>query len=278
MSSALISIVVPAIGAAPGLEETLSSLEAQAWPALETLVERDSANVGEALEKGFARAGGEIRGWLEPGDVLLPGALQQAAAALAPGTGHQVVLGRALWRIGDEAPVAHPSEWLGGFEHLAIWKRRFDTLPQSSLFWHRDAAPFLRPFMRAEGALVAYDIACRLGTRFAIHRVDSVWSTCRLRTDSAMSEAELLHAWTGISRAFWGPWWSARHWRLAASHRRHQHHPHEHARHHARRAEKALAEGRRLEAVLEVVRAWCWSPAMVRGRFAYLRADPRKSR
>ncbi|HET7400894.1 MAG TPA: hypothetical protein VFJ62_03905 [Usitatibacter sp.] len=278
MSGARISIVVPVVGAPAGLEETLASLEAQAWPALQVVVERDAANVGQALENGFGRAEGEIHGWIEPGDVLLPGALQEVAAAFEGEPGRGVVLGNALWRIGDEPPVPHPSEWLGQYEHLAIWKRRFDTLPQPSLFWRREASHCLSPFLHAEGPLVAYDIACRLGTRFAIERVDSVWSVARLRTASALSEAQLLDAWTRISRASWGPWWKARRWRLAASLAWHQRHPHEHARHHARRAEKALAERRRLEAIMEALKAWCWSPAMVRGRFAYLRADPRKSR
>jgi len=278
MSGARISIVVPVIGTPAGLEETLSSLEAQAWPALQILVERDVANVGQALESGFARADGDVHGWIEPGDVLLPGTLEQVDAAIAGGADRSVVLGNALWRIGDEPPVPHPSEWLGPCEHLAIWKRRFDTLPQPSLFWRREATAHLRPFLHAEGELAAYDIACRLGTRFAIHRIDSVWSVVRLRTDSALSEAQLLDAWTRISRASWGPRWSPRHWRLAASHAWHQQHPHDRARHHARRAEKALAERRRLDAIVEAMKAWCWSPAMVRGRFAYLRADSRKSR
>jgi len=278
MSGARISIVVPAAGMPAGLEETLASLEAQAWPDLQVLVERGAANVGQALENAFARAHGDIHGWIEPGDVLLPGSLRQVAASMLADNGRKVVLGNALWRIGDEPPVPHPSEWLGPFEHLAIWKRRFDTLPQPSLFWRREATAHLRPFLHAEGELAAYDIACRLGTRFAIHRIDSVWSVARLRTANAPSEAQLLDAWTRISRANWGPWWSARHWRLAASLAWHRHHPHDHARHHARRAEKALAERRRLDAIVEAMRAWCWSPAMVRGRFAYLRADPRKSR
>ena len=278
MSGTCISIVVPVVGAPAGLQETLASLDLQAWPALQVVVERDAANVGQALEKGFARAEGEIHGWIEPGDVLLPGSLQQVALSLAGEARHKVILGNALWRVGDEPPVPHPSEWLGPLEHLAIWKRRFDTLPQPSLFWHREASAHLRPFLPAEGSLVAYDIACRLGTHFAIQRIGSLLSVVSLRTESALSEAQLLDAWTRISRASWGPWWTARRWRLAASHAWHQRHPHEHARHHARRAEKALAERRRLDAIVEGLKAWCWSPAMVRGRFAYLRADPRKSR
>lgn len=88
----------------------------------------------DALIKGFARARGEIQGWLCSDDLLLPGALKAVAAFF---TGHpevDAVYGDALWidAVGNHLrPKKEPR-----FHHLAFL---FDHnyIPQPSMFWRR---------------------------------------------------------------------------------------------------------------------------------------------
>lgn len=110
----VVSVVVPAFNAAETLQETLQSLAAQSYPALEVLVIDDGStdataevarraldsiellrpnqfyylyqsNMGQAaaLNSGWAKASGEILGYLSADDILYPEAVARLVAELA---------------------------------------------------------------------------------------------------------------------------------------------------------------------------------------------------
>ena len=106
MSFPRVSIVTPSYQQAQYLEQTICSVLEQGYPELEYWVmdggsqdgslaiiekyasrlagwvsERDSGQA-EAINKGFARATGEIVAWVNSDDYYLPGAIQAAVAAL----------------------------------------------------------------------------------------------------------------------------------------------------------------------------------------------------
>ena len=102
-----ISVVVPSYEQGEYLEQALRSLLLQGYPDLELLVvdggSQDSsvdvlrnyesyldfwvseADRGQthAINKGFERATGEVLGWLNSDDILLPGSLERIGAAFA---------------------------------------------------------------------------------------------------------------------------------------------------------------------------------------------------
>lgn len=103
----LISIVVPSYNQAEFLDETLHSILSQDYPQIEVIVmdggsrdhsvevirrhekrlaywcsERDEGQ-SDAIVKGMARAKGDVVGWLNSDDVLLPGAVKRVAEAVA---------------------------------------------------------------------------------------------------------------------------------------------------------------------------------------------------
>ncbi len=113
-----ITIVTPTFNAAATLEETLASIAAQDYPALEHVVvdggstdgtleilEREAASgrlrfvsepdegLSDAFNKGVAMATGEWIGWLNADDVYEPGALGAVGSAIASG-------GAAEWATG----------------------------------------------------------------------------------------------------------------------------------------------------------------------------------
>lgn len=290
----LISIVTPSFNQGQFLGETLESLVEQDYPRMEVIiqdggstddsievargfvqrfpqifqlhVERDRGQA-HALNLGFAKARGEILGFLNSDDTLLPGCLHSVAREIDPEKGRLVVFGRSLF-TGEGSPyvgVEHPAEFASRFHQLAIWERGFNTIPQPSTFWHRRVWEACGGFDEAETHVLDYDLFCRFSQRFHLHKVDELWSTYRLHPVSKSAqrtESEVLAMSVAASRRHWGPWWSPLRWRLESSHWLHDQHAHERARHHARRAEEAFAKGRPALALVECARTLALSPRM----------------
>lgn len=112
-----ITVVTPSFNQARYLERTLDSVLSQGWPGLEYIVVDGGSTDGSvdiikrhekhlawwvsesdrgqshALNKGFARAGGELLTWLNSDDWYLPGALQHFAEAAAAHPEADVLVG-----------------------------------------------------------------------------------------------------------------------------------------------------------------------------------------
>lgn len=289
-----ISVVVPVVGHAKHLGDALQSLADQDYPALEAIIEIGEAgsgsvsaaerfvreypdvfrmsvkkgrDLGQALNDGLVNVAGDILGYLGAEDVLLPRVLHRVATEIVPGRGRYVVMGRSVIvveGVGDFG-VEHPCEYVGYFEHLAIWSRRFNPVSLPSVFWHR-SVPLLRDrFVSGERIAVDYELICRLGKHFAVGKVEDLWSACRINgdiTQAPCSESEVMNTWIEISRRHWGSWSSILRWRCEASLWLFRRHLPQHARHHARLGEEAVAEGRQLTAFLEFLKAFACSPEM----------------
>lgn len=293
-SRPLISIVTPSFNQGEFLRETLQSLVAQDYPRLEVIIQDGGSTdnslpvarefaakfpemfqvhaepdhgQAHAINLGLRKARGQILGFLNSDDTLLPGCLASVAREVNLEQGRFVVFGRCLF-TGEGMPyvgVEHPAEFRGHFEQLAIWKRGFNTLPQPSVFWHRRVWEECGGLDESESHVLDYDLFCRYSRRFRFHKVDELWSTYRLHAASKSAqrtEAEVLALSVAVSRRHWPAWWHPRRWRLAWSHWLHDRHAHERARHHARRAEQAFAANQLGLATLECVRTLALSPRM----------------
>lgn len=122
MSTPRITLITPSFQQAAYLEECITSIHDQGYPALEHIVvdggstdgsaaiierhahrlawwcsEKDQGQ-SHAINKGFAHATGDIFGWLNSDDALLPGALQRVAEAFTADPELIVFGGRLLHR------------------------------------------------------------------------------------------------------------------------------------------------------------------------------------
>ena len=161
-----ISIVIPSFQQAQYLTETLQSLVDQDYASLEVIIqdggstdgsvaiaenfvrryptifqlymEKDSGQA-DALNRGFARATGEILAYLNSDDTYFPRILHRVASEIDPARGRYVIMGRCVFNGDGSRYVGaeHPAEYVNHFDQLAIWKRGYNSIPQPSVFWHR---------------------------------------------------------------------------------------------------------------------------------------------
>lgn len=87
-----------------------------------------------ALIKGFARTGGEVMGWLNSDDLLMPGALAAVARAFAERPDVDVVYGDANLVDRDGRHLKTKKEIDFDLDIL-LWD--YDYIPQPSTYWRR---------------------------------------------------------------------------------------------------------------------------------------------
>jgi glycosyltransferase involved in cell wall biosynthesis len=113
-----LTIITPSFNQGAFIERTIRSVLGQGYPALEYVVQDGASDDGtlavldayrdrlaacvsepdggqaDALNRAFARTGGEIMGWINSDDMLLPGALAAVARHFErnPETGQEIEL------------------------------------------------------------------------------------------------------------------------------------------------------------------------------------------
>lgn len=168
-----IRLVTPCFNPGPWLEETILSVAAQGYPAVEHVIVDAGSTDGtaaviarhrhhlhhvisepdngpaEAIGKGFAGSDADLLGWINADDLLAPGALHRLGAAFARAPGADIVHGSCLPHrgrriLGHQRPLAEGPE---GFTTEALadvfgrWAEgRFFLQPEVLLarrFWER---------------------------------------------------------------------------------------------------------------------------------------------
>ncbi len=144
----------------------------KSYPGLQWVSERDKGQV-DAINKGLRAATGDIVGWLNSDDVLLPGALARVAATFAANPTVEWVHGRC--KIIDE----HDREvrrWVGVYKHYRSRRHSFGNLrtenyiSQMTAFWRRDVHDQIGLLDPEMDLAFDYDLFLRLA-----HRGDPVY-------------------------------------------------------------------------------------------------------
>ncbi len=117
---------------AQSTDSTPDVLDRWTGRGVRAVVEKDGGQAN-AINRGFGRVEGEIMGWLNSDDLLLPGALQTVASVFASRPdidvvyGHRIIVDGAGDEIGRWIMPPHESEVLS-------WA---DYIPQETMFWRR---------------------------------------------------------------------------------------------------------------------------------------------
>ena len=195
----LVSIITPSYNQAPYLEQTIRSVLIQDYPNLEYIVvdggstdgsvaiiqkyaghldwwesEPDSGQA-EAINKGFARANGEIVAWLNSDDLYLPNAIAKAVTELQDHPEVGMVYGNAVTIDQDGRPLNDLvfGDW--GLEELAS----FEIICQPAVFMRREALELVGYLDRSFHFLLDHHLWLRIAQQAKIRHVPKVWAFAR---------------------------------------------------------------------------------------------------
>ena len=206
----LVSIVTPSYNQAEYLEETILSVLGQAYPRIEYLIMDGGSTDGsqeiiqkyeqriagwvsqkdrgqtDAINKGFARARGEILAWLNSDDVFLPGAVARAVDFLTAHPEIGMVYGDAHYidtggRVIGKFPAAQTD--------LKKLRRGYVHIPQQASFFRKTLWDQVGPLDPDFYFAMDYDLWVRLAALAPLRYVPEVWASFRLHAD-----AKTIHA------------------------------------------------------------------------------------
>ena len=197
----LVSIITPSYNQVRFLEETILSVLAQDYPRIEYIIidggstdgsvqiiqhyaerlarwvsERDQGQT-EALNKGFARATGEIFAWLNSDDTYLPGAVSEAVNFL---TAHP----EAGMVYGDANLIDEHGEVIGQFPARQTDLRRMLRgsvhIPQQTAFFRARLWQQVGPLDLSFYFAMDYDLWVRLAKVAPLIYEPRLWANFRL--------------------------------------------------------------------------------------------------
>jgi glycosyltransferase involved in cell wall biosynthesis len=201
----LVTIVTPSFNQARFLDETIRSVLTQDYPNIEyIIIDGDSTDGSketiqkytdrlaywesipdkgqtDAINKGFARANGEILAWLNSDDILLPGAVSDAVGELQANPEVGMVYGNATLinaegrKIGD-FPAAQTD--------LKRLKRGYVHIPQQASFFRADLWKKVGPLDPTFYFAMDYDLWVRLARHTPLLYVPKLWASFRLHGDA----------------------------------------------------------------------------------------------
>jgi len=195
----LVSIVTPSYNQAQYLEETVHSVLGQEYSPLEYLIvdggsEDDSLEIiqkyahrlawwisetdsgqAEAINKGLARAKGEIVAWLNSDDLLIPGAVEQAVSILQAHPAAGMVIGDAITIDAHGQPLNTLSLGDWGFEEFM----RFRIICQPAVFMRRSVLEKTGYLDREFHFLLDHQLWIRLARVASVKHVSATWAAAR---------------------------------------------------------------------------------------------------
>ena len=229
-----ISLVTPSLNQASFVRATLESALAQGYPGLDLFVQDGGSTDGtleilaeyaprvpfvseadggqaQAINRGLKRARGEVVGYLNSDDVLLPGALVAVGEAFAADAELRFVYGRAVY-IDEEGRTLGP--YLT-YPYDAARLADLCYIAQPAAFWSRKVVEEVGEFDKSLSHTMDYDYWLRIAQRYQpsqVRYLDRVLAAARLHPqaktvagwDRALAEIlDLVKRRTGYVSLWW---------------------------------------------------------------------------
>jgi GT2 family glycosyltransferase len=195
----LVSIITPSYNQASYLEQTIQSVLGQDYPRIEYIVvdgastddsfeiikkyndrlaywisEKDSGQA-EAINKGFARAKGEILAWLNSDDYYLPNTISAVVKCFEENPDVVMVYGDMLAVDGDGQTINVLKYKQLSLEDLLC----FQIIGQPSVFFRRSALEKTGLLDTSFHFMLDHHLWIRLTQQGSIQHVPQVWSAAR---------------------------------------------------------------------------------------------------
>lgn len=197
----LVSIVTPSYNQARFIEGTIRSVLAQDYPQVEYLIvdggssdhtleiirtyedrltwwvsESDRGQT-DAINKGFARARGDVFAWINSDDTYEPGAVSAALRYLQDHPNVGMV-------YGDCNYIDESGDVIGRFKSMQTSHRRirqgYNHIPQQTMFFRADLWKQVGPLDPSFHFAMDYDLWTRISARAEIRYVPQTWANFRL--------------------------------------------------------------------------------------------------
>jgi len=199
----LVSIITPSFNQGRYLEETIQSVLGQDYPRIEYLIVDGGSTDGsleiirryadwlgwwvsepdrgqtEALNKGFARARGEVMAWLNSDDSYLPGAISEAVAYLQAHPEAGMVYGEANLVDQDGQVIGQFPTRQTDYRRL---RRGYVHIPQQAAFFRADLWRQVGPLDPSFYFAMDYDLWVRLARIAELHYQPRRWANFRLHS------------------------------------------------------------------------------------------------
>lgn len=218
-----VTVITPSYNQAEFLEETIQSVLSQNYPNLEYWIidggstdgsvdiirryadrltgwisEKDHGQA-EAINKGFARATGEIVAWLNSDDVYLPGAIAAGVAALQANPSCALVFGDVISINGAGEPINLMTFGDWGLDELM----QFYVICQPAVFMRRSALEQAGYLDSSYHYLLDHELWLRVVQVASMRYVPQTWAKARFHaaaknvahTDEYGKDAFRLIAW-----------------------------------------------------------------------------------
>lgn len=208
----LVSIITPSFNQARYLEATIRSVLDQDYPQIEYIIVDGGSNDGsreilerysdrlawwvsepdrgqtDAINKGFARAKGDVLAWLNSDDTYNPGALREAVEALSQ---HP----QAAMVYGDASYIDENGKIIGRFPaaqtDYARLRQGYVHVPQQSSFWRASYWHKVGPLDPSFYFAMDYDLWVRLAALAPlVYLSGKNWANFRLHRDAKTISAD----------------------------------------------------------------------------------------
>jgi len=201
----LVTIVTPSYNQAAYLEETIQSVLNQDYKNVQYIIVDGASTDGsvdlikryengiikwisesdrgqtDAINKGFSLAKGEIIGWLNSDDTLLPHAVSEAVRFLIDNPAVGLIYGDANYIDGN-------SEVIGKFPAaqttLKRLRRGYVHIPQQASFFRKSLWDQVGPLDPSFFFAMDYDLWVRLASVSEIKYIHRLWANFRLHADA----------------------------------------------------------------------------------------------
>ena len=200
-----VTIVTPSFNQARYLEETIQSVLNQDYPNLEYIIvdggstdgsveiirkyanrlawwvsEKDRGQT-DAINKGFARASGDILAWLNSDDTYLPGAVRGAVEVFRTHPAAGLVYGEANYINGNGRVIGRFPSALTNYRRL---RRGYVHIPQQAAFFRADLWRKVGPLDPSFYFAMDYDLWVRLAREAPLEHIQNVLANFRLHADA----------------------------------------------------------------------------------------------
>ena len=207
----LVSIITPSFNQAPFLETTIQSVLTQDYADIEYIIVDGGSTDGsaeiirkyadrlawwvsepdrgqtDALNKGFARARGDVLAWINSDDTYQPGAVREAAAYLQAHPEAGMVYGDAHY-------IDETGRVIGRFPAAQTDYRRlrqgYVHVPQQSSFFRAGLWQKVGPLDPSFYFAMDFDLWVRLAEQAPLHYYPKMWANFRLHSGAKTIAAD----------------------------------------------------------------------------------------